>query len=211
MRALLALVLIASCGEPPLPAQPLPPLHASARPRSIADQEVALWPGEIMSWNIRWRGLKIGVAELEVTGLAKSARVHSHFRPAGFAAQASAEAMHMSTSLPRGPEQRDDLHSALGRLRAWARVGAEPAELDVVHRGRLYQVRFATPVIERPVGAPETLRVDGEAESRGPGIESTIALTVWLSTDRDRVPLFASVDIDGKKVRAELIDYSRGR
>lgn len=207
VRALVLIASVAACSEPPLQAQPLPPLQANARARSITDVEVALWPGESMSWNVRWRGLKIGVAELEVTGLAKSARVHSHFRATGFAAEARPTEHHLSTDLPAGLERRDDLHSALGRLRAWARPGAEPAAIDVVHQGRVYRVRFATPAIERPLGAAETLRVDGEARSRG----SVIELTVWLSTDRDRVPLFANVDVDGKRVRAELIDYSRGR
>jgi hypothetical protein len=207
VRALAFVALIAACGEPPLVAQPLPPLEAGVRTRSITDVEVALWPGELMSWNVRWHGLKIGVAELEVTGLAKSARVHSHFRATGFAAQTRGGEHHLSTDLPSGPERRDDLHSALGRLRAWARPGAGPAKLDVVHQGVIYEVRLATPMIERPLGAAETLRVDGEARNNG----SIIEITIWLSTDRDRVPMFASIDIDGRRVRAELIDYSRGR
>lgn len=160
-----------------------------------------------MSWKVRWHGLEIGVARLEVIGLARSARVRSWFSPARLAAELGrGGTRELTTPLDRdaGP---DDLHSALGRVRTWARPGAAPAALVVVHAGERFRVHLAAPELEQPAGAAPLLRIEGQARSA----RSQVEMTVWLSTDRDRVPISATVELDGKTITAELLDYERGR
>ena len=206
MRSLAVALVLVCCSEPPLPERPLPPLQTSPTRRSIAREAIAWSPGEAMSWSIRWRGIDIGVAELEVTGLARSTRVRSWFSPDGWAGQLRPVSHELITSIDPG-DRLDDLHSALGRVRAWARAGAAPAELDVLHAGERYRVRLAPPVIERPLDSPPVLRIEGEARS----LDGAIEMTLWLSTDRDRVPVSASVDVDGHTITARLLAYDRGR
>src|SRR5207244_4315061 len=46
------------------------------------------------------------------------------------------------------------LHTALGWLRAWARVGAASASILVVHAGDLYRVDIVSPVRDEIDGKP---------------------------------------------------------
>jgi hypothetical protein len=71
------------CAEPPLAAHALPEL-AAARPAAIQVQGLRLRPGERMTWDVRFRGISIGRAELTVSAEGVSAPsdvvVSSRFR-----------------------------------------------------------------------------------------------------------------------------------
>ncbi|HTR49235.1 MAG TPA: DUF3108 domain-containing protein [Kofleriaceae bacterium] len=88
------------------------------------------------------------------------------------------------------------LHTALGWLRAWARDGAPPAVVYVVHDRELYRIEIAAPVRET-LRERATLRFDAHA--------GAVALVVWLSDDAKRTPLRIVAKAGGIDVVAELV------
>ncbi|HEY1558607.1 MAG TPA: DUF3108 domain-containing protein [Kofleriaceae bacterium] len=88
------------------------------------------------------------------------------------------------------------LHSALGWLRANARVDAPPALIYLVHDRELYRVEVGTPVREMLRDRP-TLRCDVHAGGLG--------LVVWLTDDAARIPLRIVAKSGDIHVVAELV------
>lgn len=203
VRAFIVSIALCACaGERPLPDRPLPPLQEDRQQvRSLANAALLLFPGEVMTWNVRWRGFAVGVATLEVTEVAGRLHVRSRFRARGLAAQVKALRRSLvSEQVP--PARHDDLHSALARVRSWAVPGAPPVTLSVAHDRELYRVRLASPEHET-VDGKRAVRIEGDAVSKN----SRVVVTLWIQLDPKRVPLRATFARDGESIRAELIEY----
>ena len=199
---LITLLLLAGCLETPLPPQGVPNLVAP-KPVTVLDEvQIGRADGESLVWNVTWRGMPVGRAQLDVDRRESGLRVESEFHTLGMAAQVRPMRHHL-VSFPER-EGVDGLHSALGRIRVWAQRDAKPARLRVHHKGRAYQVRLAQPVVDRIAGT-ETLRVQCLAESG----TSEYELTIWLSDDVLRVPLQVKMRNEGKSVTA-ILDPTHG-
>jgi len=88
------------------------------------------------------------------------------------------------------------LHSALGWLRANARLDAPPTLLYILHDRELYRVEVGTPVRESLRDRP-TLRFDVHAGDLG--------LVVWLSDDAERIPVRIIAKVGDLHIVAELV------
>jgi hypothetical protein len=66
---LIAVMFVVACGRPPqFPVKPLPELISSAVPATpLAVAALTLPPGESLLWNVHWKGITIGRAELVVS------------------------------------------------------------------------------------------------------------------------------------------------
>lgn len=190
--------------EPPLAPTPLPPLVGRRAALHLGAQPIAFTPGEVMTWDVRWRGLAVGRATLQVAGAPGHLEVESRFRTRGLAARLRPLVHHLVTALPG--RRADDLHAALGRVRSWAARGAAPATGTVRFRGRRYRLDLAAPAPATAHLGTErrpAIRIDGEAR----GGEVRMALSLWLSADGLRVPLAIELERRGQRVRAELSSY----
>jgi hypothetical protein len=214
---LLVLVVCACGGEPRFVAKPLPPL-AGADPtsRELSLGRFVLVPGESFIWEVHLRGHTIGRAEMTV----EEGLVASRFRT-GLLVSAMANVEHdLTTSLDRAAARplaaserleydgksrqftttfagtkAHSFHSALGVVRAWARPGALPGWLEVVHADRLFRLE-----LERPVVQGATLRVD--ARVVGNDIDPVL-VTIWL--DEAGRPARLEIRDGDERVTAELI------
>jgi hypothetical protein len=93
------------------------------------------------------------------------------------------------------------LHSALGALRAWARPGARPGFLTVLHAGQPIRLEVGEPVAEK-LQDREALRIDGRAT----GGDAPATVTIWLRAGEDRTPLRIELASEDERVTAELIE-----
>jgi hypothetical protein len=78
MRSLVAVAFVAACGQPPpFPVKPLPPLVPAMMPTTpLVIAGLALEPGESLIWDVHWKGITIGRAELAVS----DREAHSRFK-----------------------------------------------------------------------------------------------------------------------------------
>lgn len=218
MRVAWVACLVVGCSEPPLVMKPLPPLVApepSTPAREIAVTDVGLEAGEHWIWDVQARGFSIGHVELRVG----DDQVTSHFHTAGLASAIANVGYDLVTVIDRAggrPHTSEEvidydgkvrhfstqfagttahsLQTALGAIRAWARPGAPPAFLQVVHADQLYRLELAQPIAQQRL-----LRVDGHVV----GHDVDLSLTLWL--DAARTPVRIEVR-DGKdRITAELI------
>jgi len=69
MHRLVAVMFLVSCGRPPqFPMKPLPELVSSSVPAApLAVAALTLPPGESLLWDVHWKGITIGRAELAVS------------------------------------------------------------------------------------------------------------------------------------------------
>lgn len=76
MRCFVAVLFLVACGHPaPFPRKPLPELVSVAPPTlPLAATSLQLVPGESLIWNVHWKGLTVGRAELAVTEQAVRSR-----------------------------------------------------------------------------------------------------------------------------------------
>jgi hypothetical protein len=89
-------------------------------------------------------------------------------------------------------------HTALGWMRAWARPGARGGYMPVAYNGRTYTLEVADPV-EETLKGERVLRVDCSIKS--------IAISVWLTRDRDAVPVRMQASHDDLRVVADIVDF----
>jgi hypothetical protein len=196
MRHVAALALFAAC-DPGLAARPLPELVVSLRP--VVASSGALWivPGEHLVWQVSSGELTIGRAEL----VTRELEIESRFATDGFASMFAEVHHELTTPIAGGDpcpagspaEWRcgsvahglrvHTLHSALAWLRAWAPRDQAPALLDVELGDERYRLACQPPMADELHDA-RVDRIACEIDGR-----AAIAVTLWLSTDRARVPV----------------------
>lgn len=232
MRSLIV-ILLAAC-EPNLAVKPLPDLVAAPKATAArTERDLLLVPGETIIWDVHWKGFTIARAELvvgdhEVSSRVKTGRLASSLASLLHEATSTIEATHATavreTFVIDGETTRvaasfrdatyvvkDDkphavpggnlghtIHSALGWLRAWAEPGARGGYLFVLHVGVLYKLEFAEPIVEG-----ELLRVECRI---APADDEPVSITLWLGTDRDRVPTRFEIANSNVRLTAELVD-----
>ncbi|HEU0030097.1 MAG TPA: hypothetical protein VFQ53_05675 [Kofleriaceae bacterium] len=109
LRPAWLLVLVASCGEPRLVMKPLPELATPAVPLALVVPMLHLVTGESMIWDVQWRGMTIGRAELAIddheirskfaTGKLASAFAHARHELVTVLDAASAHVVHATDVL----------------------------------------------------------------------------------------------------------------
>jgi hypothetical protein len=153
-----------------------------------------------LAYHVRWRGILVGTARLGVLGEGTDLRVESTFNTVGMAQDVHPIRHRLVTSLNRSDDEFEDIHTTLGRIRSWARVGAAPAKLALRHSNRNFQLDLAQPVLD--VGnAVRRLRIEGRATSDA----LTFDITLWLSVDGSHTPLLVTLIHDGQQVNATLL------
>lgn len=197
---MLGALLLVGCHETPLPATPPPTFVKAQAATSLRASRVQWSRGEALAYQVRWRGIVVGTARLGVLGDADGLRVESRFKTVGMANEVHPVQHRLVTRLDRPNREIDDLHTALGRLRSWARAGAAPARLTLRHRNHNYTLELAQPVLESSDSQPR-LRIEGRA--RGDG--AIIDLTIWLSADVKHTPLLVTLVHKGQQVHATLL------
>lgn len=152
-----------------------------------------------MVWDIRFKGMSIGRAELAVG----RERVDSRFRADKlFGARAGAH--DLSTAQVAKPDGTHTVHSALGWVRAWATPHARASSLRVEIENELFEVDVASPVIDP--ARNDSVRVDAQASATN---EAPVMISVWLSRDERRVPIRIELERGAKEVSASLVAYER--
>ena len=195
----LTAVFLLACQDSPLPP-PEAPTFAPTKVASSIEAAPVLWvPGERWSWEIDWRGLKVGTATLGVDGEAGALRIESDFRTVGMAREMRPLEHRLVTLLDRSNKPRDDLHTAFGRLRSWVHPQAAPAKLTLWHQRRKYLVDLAQPILDKNEEG-ERLRVEGRVRSGS----FTLDMTLWLTTDPSHTPMRVTLIHQGHQVNARL-------
>lgn len=223
MHRLAVLVLLCAACEKPYHARPLPELVAQVKAKPAVVQQLFLVPGESMIWDVQVKGISIGRAEMAVG----QDEVRSHFQTNHLASMFATVKDDSTTELDRGAarpvwvketalldgdhEQGDtafagttwhSLHTAVGWLRAWATPDAQPATIEIVHLGKHAVLEVHQPTKVEIQGAP-ALRIDGRVTVTA--TKESVPLTIWLSADRQRLPLRLVATDDDVKVTAELV------
>ena len=168
---------------------------------SIARAPVQLSAGENWAWDVRWRGLKVGTARLEVLADKGALRIESVFRTAGVAKDTSQPKHHLVTRLDGSDHPKDDLHTAFGRIRSWAHPRAAPATLALWHEGGKYIVDLAQPILDDS-DSGQRLRVEGRVRSDSLSLD----LTLLLATDASHAPMQITLIHKGQQVNARLLE-----
>jgi len=218
MRAVLITLLVAGCGEQQLVFKPLPPLvepQARKPLREIVTGELGLAIGDHWIWDVQVRGFSIGRAELIVGEHDVQSRFHTSPLASAVANvshelitivdREAGQPLSSTEQLEEGGKARQfstklagtnahSFHTALGAIRTWARQGAEPGFLRVVHADQMFRIE-----LEAPMAQQDQLRVDG----RVIGPDADIALTIWL--DAARIPVRMEARDGDDRVTAELI------
>lgn len=216
MKLVLACCLVAACAEPPYVAKPLPPLVVPRAPTeltAIAAATLGFTPGEQFTYMVRLRGFTIGSASLS----ASDGEIRSHFATS-LLAQAVAKVSHdLQTSIigirPKIGQERLELdgrtrqfatdytnttshsiHTAIGTVRAWARLGAPAGFLLVVVADQLVRIE-----LDEPSGGKDWLRVDGKLV----GLDAPASFTCWLGAAN--VITRIEIRTDGEQVTADLV------
>lgn len=218
MRVAWIACLVLGCGEPPLVMKPLPPLVAPeprTASREVAVTDVGLAVGDHWIWDVQARGFSIGRVELVVG----DDEVTSRFHTSGLASAVTSVRYELVTVIdrvsgrPQTSEEEIDydgkvqhfstqfagttahsFQTALGAIRAWARPGAPPAFLQVVHADQLFRLELAQPIAQQ-----DLVRVDGHVI----GNDVDLSLTIWL--DAARTPVRIEVRDGNVRITAELI------
>lgn len=215
--------------------KPLPPLAAPAIPLAIAVPMLRLVPGETMIWDVQWRGLTIGRAELVVDEEA----IHSKFATGTLASSVARAKHQLVTVLDRGGSRPVSASDIL-------ELDGTTTHVDMAFHGNAiggtkeqripdgnvpHTLHSALGVIRAwaSAGAPagflfvvhagEVARLDvtqpvEELLRDTPTLKiegtlrvggDTIAIAIWLSADHQRMPLKIELSADDEKIIAELI------
>jgi hypothetical protein len=174
-----------------------------------------------MIWDVSWRGLSIGRAELVVgvrdaySKFATRALVESVMkvehelttvldRPNARATSVS-EMISVDGKVERADVAFDDedvavqtIHSTLGWLRTWADPTAIGGTLTIHLAGKLHELEVAQPVREELQGSA-TLKIACRTDA--------YAITVWLADDERRAPRRIEIVDGDAQVTAELIEF----
>jgi hypothetical protein len=216
MRVAIVWWLVAACSEPTYVAKPLPPLVVPKAPAALTPIVVGslgFTPGEQFTYMVRVRGFALGSATLT----ASETSITSHFATS-MLAQAFAKVEHDLTTTIAGTrpvtgQERLELdgkarqfttdftgtashsiHSAIGAVRAWAKLGAPAGFMTVVVGDQMVRVELA-----EPSGGKNWLRVDGKLV----GLDTPATFTCWL----DDAAVITRIEIrsDGEQVTADLV------
>lgn len=216
MRLVLACCLTAACSEPNYVAKPLPPLVVPKQPtelRPITTTTLGFTAGETYVYMVRLRGFTIGTARLAVTETA----ITSHFATSMLAQAITSISHDLTTTLeatrPKLGTERlsvdgkarqfatdytgtttHSIHTAIGFVRSWARLGAAAGTLQVVVGDQLVRVELA-----EPSGGKDWLRIEGTLV----GLDAPATFTCWL--DGSQVITRIEIRSDGEQVTAELV------
>lgn len=201
--AVALIVMTSACLDAPVPRLPLPELMSEQAPGSISEFSALFYPGESMHWDVSWRGIPVGVAELRVSAEKENRQVESKFRSVGFAARIHSTRHHLITPLRPLSGGIDHIHSALGRLRSWVTRAERQATLSVRYGTQKYMIEFARPVIDHSLG-DAALRVKGRTYVHSSHSKSRVDLTLWISDDGRQRPLQILVSQEGAQLRATL-------
>jgi hypothetical protein len=197
-------------------AKPLPPLVVPKKPTEltqIVPLSLGFTAGEQFTYMVRVRGFTIGSATLT----AHETEIKSHFGTS-MLAQAFASVSHDLTTTIAGVRPvsgaervsydgkvrqfatdytkttSHSIHTAIGAVRSWARLGASAGFLLAVVADELVRVELA-----EPSGGKGWLRVDG----RLVGLDDPATFTCWL--DGANVITRIEVRSDGEQVIADLV------
>ncbi|MBL4632832.1 MAG: DUF3108 domain-containing protein [Kofleriaceae bacterium] len=197
------IVMTSACLDPPVPRHPLPELISEQSPSSISEFDTLFYPGESMHWDVSWRGIPVGVAELRVSTKKENLQVESKFRSVGFAARVHSIRHHLVTPPQPASGSIDHIHSALGRLRSWVTRAERQGTMRVRYGSQKYSIEFARPVVDHSLG-DATLRVKGRTYVHSSHSKSRIDLTLWISDDGRQRPVQILVSQGGSQLRATL-------
>ncbi len=216
MRVAIVCLLVAGCSEPPYVAKPLPPLVVPKQPAELTPIVVAslgFAAGEQLTYMVRVRGFTLGSATFTAT----DTTITSHFATS-MLAQAFAKVEHdLTTTIAGGRpltgQERLELdgkarqfttdyanstshsiHSAIGAVRTWAKLGATAGFMNVVVADKVVRVELA-----EPSGGKNWLRVDGKLV----GLDTPASFTCWL--DDAHVITRIEIRADGEQVTADLV------
>lgn len=216
MRLVLACFVAAGCGEPNYVAKPLPPLVVPKQPtelRPITTTALGFSAGETFVYMVRLRGFTIGTARLAVS----EAEITSHFATSMLAQAITSISHDLTTTLegtrPKLGNERlsidgrarqfatdytgsstHSIHTAVGFVRSWARLGAGAGTLQVVVGDQLVRVE-----LDDPSGGKDWLRVEGKLV----GLDTPASFTCWLNGDQ--VITRIEIRSDGEQVTADLV------
>ena len=196
----LLFLFFASCQDAALPAAEVPTFVKAKAPTSIETAPAQWSAGENWAWDVRWRGLSVGTARLGVHADAHALRIESNFRTAGMANDLRPFQHRLVTHQGGSKQPRNDLHSALGRLRSWASPSAAPARITLWHERRKYIVDLAQPILDQ--GEQVRLRVEGRVRSGS----FTMDVSLLLSADASHTPLAVTLIHKGQQVHATLLE-----
>lgn len=96
------------------------------------------------------------------------------------------------------------LHTALGAVRAWARLDAPRAFLWLLVDGELYRLDVEPPARERMDTGP-ALRIASTVRGLDPAF-APIDVTIWLADTEDRTPVRFVVAAGEQRLSAELVE-----
>lgn len=96
------------------------------------------------------------------------------------------------------------LHSALGALRAWARLDAAPGVLNILVGGEPRRFEVQAPIAETLLDR-DALRISARAQDH----DATATVIIWLADDATRAPLRIEITSQDARVTAELISITR--
>ncbi len=216
MRLVLACCLAAACTEPNYVAKPLPPLVVPKQPGelvAIAPAALGFTAGENFVYMVRLRGFTIGTARMTVV----DGEIASHFKTSMLAQAITSISHDLTTSIegirPKLGAERlsidgkarqfatdytgtstHSIHTAVGAVRAWARLGASAGFLHVIVGDQNVRVELA-----EPSGGKDWLRVEGKLV----GLDVPTTFTCWL--DATNVITRIEIRSDGEQVTADLV------
>jgi len=95
------------------------------------------------------------------------------------------------------------LTSALAVVRTWSQTPSPQGYLWLLHGGELYRLDVFPPINDEALGR-KALRID--AVVRAIDRSSSIDVSIWLARNADRTPLRFTVEQDGDRASAELVE-----
>lgn len=216
-------VALAGCADAVFHPAPLPTLvHPEPPVKPLTAPAFALAAGEHFTYQVRLHGIAIGKLELEVS----DAQVMSRFktdelasafanvqdelvttldranRRAGASTESlviNSEAQTFNADATMNGNPGQTVHTALGLVRAWAKLDAAPGFIALVEAGKIWRIDLTRPTAEDLQGA-HAIRVDGKIRADKP-----IALAMWFAASDDRTPLRFELTSPDFRVVADLI------
>jgi len=211
-------IFVMSCTSSSFTPAALPELAVSEAPaKPLQVPQLLLQPGEHLAYQVRLHGIDVGRVDLDVTDTQvlskfKTNDVAGAFEPVqddavttldrvGARAAASTETLVIGGESKTfdGGNGRQNVHTALGVVRAWAKPDAAPGFVMIDVAGKSWRLDLSRPTVEDLQGT-HALRIDGRVRAN-----NTIALVMWLAASDDRTPLRIEVTDADVSVVADLV------